>query len=79
MQPVDPFLEERVPAGHGLVVAPVVGCLQPVHMRREMREHHLADRAFGEQPPQADRERLVVIVLADEHDATGPVARARRP
>ena len=30
---------------------------------------------LGEQPPQRDRQRLVVIVLADEHDAAGAVAR----
>src|SRR5437867_12227711 len=31
-----------------------------------MSEHHLADRVFGQQAPQADGQWLVVIVLADE-------------
>ena len=75
MQPVDAFFEERVAAGHRFVVAPVVGGLEPLGDGREVREHHLADRTVGEQPPQADRQRLVVIVLADEHDAPGAVPR----
>ena len=45
-------------------------------MRREVREDHLADDAVRKQSPQADRERLVVIVLADEHHAA---ARGRAP
>src|SRR4051812_1569955 len=32
-----------------------------------MPEHHLADRVFGQQAPQADGQWLVVIVLADEN------------
>ena len=63
---MDAFLEERIAAGHRLVVAPVVGGLQPQRDGHEMREHHLADRAVGQQAPQADGQRLVVIVLADE-------------
>ena len=78
MQPVNAFFEERVAAGHALVVAPVVGGLQPLGDGREVREDHLADRALGEQLAQHDRQRLVVIVLADEHHALAPVARVDR-
>ena len=49
--------------------------LEPLRDRREVREHHLADRALGEQPPQRHGQRLVVVVLADEDDAAGAVAR----
>ena len=75
VQPVDAFLEERVAAGHRFVVAPVVGGLQPLGDGREVREHHVADDAVGEQLAQRDRQRLVVIVLADEHHAPGAIAR----
>ena len=40
-----------------------------------MREDHLADDAVSEEPPQSHRERLVVIVLADEHHAPRAIAR----
>ena len=45
----------------------------------EVREHHLADHAVGEQPAQRDGERLVVIVLADQHDARRRDRAPRRP
>jgi hypothetical protein len=70
---VDPLLEERVTACHGLVVAPVVGRLELLHQRGEVAEDHLADGAFPQEPAQTDGQRLVVIVLADQYDA----ARAR--
>ena len=76
---MDAFLEERVAAGHRFVVAPVVGGLQPLRDRREVREHHLADRAVGQQLAQHDGERLVMIVLADQHHALRAVARRRSP
>ena len=38
----------------------------------------IADRAVGQQPPQPDRERLVVIVLADQDDAPGAVSGFER-
>ncbi len=38
------------------------------------REHHVADGAVGEQLAQTHRERLVVIVFADEHDAPRAIA-----
>ena len=80
MQPVNAFFEERIASGHGLVVAPVVLRLQALRDGREMREHHLANRALGQQLPQHDSQRLVVIVLAHEHDALRLVARIdRRP
>ncbi len=58
VQPVDAFLEERIAAGHRLVVAPVVGRLQAMGERREVREDHLADRrprpaAAAASPPAA--------------------------
>ncbi len=74
VQPVNAFLEKRVAAGHGLVVAPVISRLEPVRDGREVREHHLADDALFDQPAQADGERLVVIVLADDHRSSGSVA-----
>ena len=73
VQPVDPFFEKGVPTCHRLVVPPVIGSLQAMHQGREMREHHLADRALRDEPPQGDCQRLVMIVLADEHGATGAV------
>ena len=39
-----------------------------------MPEHHLADHVVGQQAPQAHGERLVVIVLADQDGASGPIA-----
>ena len=39
-----------------------------------MPEHHVADRIFGQQAPQADGQWLVVIVLADEDGTPGPIA-----
>ena len=75
VQPVNAFFEERVAAGHALVVAPVVGALQPLRDRGEVRKYHVADRAFGEQLSQDDRERFVVIVFANEHDTLRLVAR----
>ena len=75
VQPVDAFLEERVAAGHRLVVAPVVRGLQPLDDAAEVAEHHLADHAVGQQLAQRDGERLVVIVLADQHHALGAIAR----
>ena len=54
VQPVDAFLEERVAAGDRLVVAPVVGRLQPPDDRREVGENEVADRALVQQAPQAD-------------------------
>ena len=70
-----PFFEERVASGHGLVVAPVVGGLELPHDARELRKDHLADHAIREQQAKAHRQRLVVIVLADEQLAAGPVPR----
>ena len=78
VQPVNAFLEERIAAGHALVVAPVAGRFQSLRDRREVREDHVADRAVGEQRAQHDRERLVVIVLAHEHHALRLVARIDR-
>jgi hypothetical protein len=75
---VDPLLEERVAAGHRLVVAPVVGRLEPMRDGREVGEDHLADHAVGQQAPQADGQRLVVVVLADEHHAAGAVPASHR-
>ena len=79
MQPVNPLLEERVAAGHRLVVPPVAGSLELAHQRREVGQDQLADRAVGQQPPQADRQRLVVIVLAHQHDPARMVARLADP
>ena len=71
---MDPLLEERIAARHRLVIAPIVGGLEPPGERGDVREHHLADRARGQLCPEADGERLVVIVLANEHDTSGTVA-----
>ena len=79
VQPVNPLLEERVAAGHRLVVPPVAGCLELAHQRREVGQDQLADRAVRQQPPQADRQRLVVIVLAHQHDPARTVARLADP
>ena len=46
MEPVNALLEKRVAARHRLVVAPVVGGLEAVRQRREVREDHLADDAI---------------------------------
>ncbi len=72
VQPVNAFLEERVAAGHRLVVAPVVGRLEAPGERREVREHHLPDRIVGQQAAESDGQRLVVVVLADQHHAIRP-------
>ena len=72
VQPVNAFLEKRVAAGHRLVVAPVVGRLEAPGERREVREHHLPDRIVGEQAAEGDGQRLVVVVLADQHHAIRP-------
>src|SRR6476620_663212 len=74
VQPVDAFLKERIPSRHGLVIAPVVGGFQPEGDGHEMPEHHVADSIFGQQTPQADGQRLVVIVLADEDGTPGAIA-----
>ncbi|MGC4084386.1 MAG: hypothetical protein QM736_20300 [Vicinamibacterales bacterium] len=65
---MDAFFEERIAASHRLVVPPVAGVLQAMGDGVQLQEHHLADRIRGEEPPQRDRERLVVVVLADEDD-----------
>jgi hypothetical protein len=39
-----------------------------------MPEHHVADRVFSQQAPETDSQRLVMIVLADEDRAPGPIA-----
>ena len=62
-----PSSKKASPPGHRFVVPPVVGGLEPLRDGGEVREHELADRALGQQPAQADRQRLVVIVLADDH------------
>jgi hypothetical protein len=56
VQPVDAFLEERIASGHGLVIAPVVGCFQPEGDGHEMPEHHVADSVLA--APQADANGL---------------------
>ena len=75
MQPVNALFEERVAAGHRLIVPPVVGSLEPLDDRGEVREHHLPDHALAQQTPQADRQRLVVVVLSHEYDSSSPVTR----
>jgi hypothetical protein len=75
MEPVNAFLEKRVAARHVLVVAPVVGRFQLVGDRREVRKDHLAKRASRNQRPQLHRERLVMIVFADQHHAPRAIAR----
>jgi hypothetical protein len=45
-----------------------------LRQRGDVREHHLADRARGQLRAQAYRQRLVVVVLADEHHTPGTVA-----
>ena len=75
MQPVNPFLEEGIASGHRLVVAPVVGRLQLLRNGRELREHHVADRAARQQSAERVDQRLVMIVLTNQHDAAGAVAR----
>ena len=78
VQPVDAFLEERVAAGHRLVVAPVSRRLELLDQRGEVAEHHLADDALGHQPAQGDGQGLVVVVLAHEHDASRAVSGLER-
>ena len=73
MQPVDAFLEKCVATRHRFVVAPVVGRLQAMRHSREMSEHHLADDVLFQQLPQADGERLVMIVFSDQDHALGRV------
>ena len=75
MEPVNAFLEKRVATRHRLVVPPVVRRLEAVRERGEVREDHLPDNAIVQEHPQADGERLVVIVLADEHHAAGGIPR----
>ena len=71
----DAFFEKRVAACHAFVVAPVGLALQSLRDGREVRKDHLADRSLGEQLPEHDRERLVMIVLAHEYHSARPVPR----
>ena len=50
-----PSSKNASPPAIVFVVAPVVRRLQPACDGREVREHHLADRAVGQQPPQRTR------------------------
>ena len=77
MQPVNAFFEERVAAGHRLVVAPVITRFRAVCDRREVPEHQFADDVVGDELAQPHRQRLVVIVFADEYGATSGIARGR--
>ena len=74
MQPVNAFFEERIAAGHRLVVAPVVGRLQALDDAAEMAKDHLTDHVVGQQLAECDRERLVMVVLANQHHPAGAVA-----
>ena len=76
---MDALLEEGVAAGQPLVVAPVVGGLEPVRQRVELGEHQLADGLLAQQAPQAHGQRLVVVVLGDEDHASGAVAGGAHP
>ena len=75
VQPVNAFLEKCVAARHAFVVAPVAGGFQAPGDGGEVGEHHLADHAVCQQPAQCDRQRLVMIVLANQHHAPAPLAR----
>ena len=75
MEPVNALLEERVAARHLFVVAPVVGSFQSMGDGREVREYHVAERSGCDEAPKVHRERLVVVVLADQHDPVGAIPR----
>ena len=79
VEPVDPLLEEGVAAGQRLVVPPVAGGLEPADQGREVGQDQFAYRPLRQQPAQADRQRLVVIVLPHQHDAAGAVSRLAHP
>jgi hypothetical protein len=72
---VNPFLEEGVAPSHRFVVAPVVCLFQPLRNGGELAEHHLTDDVVREQLPQSRRQRLVMVVLANQHDPGGTVSR----
>ena len=77
---MDAFLEERIAAGHRFVVAPILGRFQPLDDAAEVTEDHFTDRAIGKQLSKLDGKRLVVIVLAHQHDPLRAIARlAYRP